>query len=526
MHHSRTRTRRTPRSTISEKSIGSTENGTQKKCKPVIDSARPSPRPRSLANEGARAGPISKKEHTRVANSPIKDQEHPRRRKSAEHLSSSGRSKQQPPGLLSLFFGVSTPPRVAEKNKSAKLACSHRMCQACLKRIFIMSLTDPQHMPPRCCTADHIPLKHVEKLFDMKFKVKWNKKYQEYTTKNRIYCPVRGCGEWIKPSQISIDTSGGATGGRKFGKCSRCRTKICCLCNGKWHSGKDCPKDDDTKKFVAMAKDKGWQRCYNCSAMVELNEGCNHMTCRCTAEFCMICGSKWKTCECPWFNYGSSDRHRLRCQDELERRREQERQDEAFARRLQRRLAINDDDDLPSIDFGVNPTTHFVNDYFIPPQNVLLGNNRPPVESAAGIATAPGIARPGRSHTPSPPPNRARQRNRRNWDLQHPLLPGPLEIQAPIAIPRPTPHVPQPGPSERVTLNDQMASYNIETAHEHPFLHRRIASDAGPATYGLRRSATSGSRRTTVPHRHEQTSGKSFERSFDSARMQTWAERA
>lgn len=27
------------------------------------------------------------------------------------------------------------------------------------------------------------------------------------------------------------------------------------------------------------------------------------MKCRCTAEFCMVCGDKWKTCDCPWFNY-------------------------------------------------------------------------------------------------------------------------------------------------------------------------------------------------------------------------------
>ena len=35
----------------------------------------------------------------------------------------------------------------------------------------------------------------------------------------------------------------------------------------------------------------------------DTSTSCNHMTCRCTAEFCMVCGSKWKTCECPWFNY-------------------------------------------------------------------------------------------------------------------------------------------------------------------------------------------------------------------------------
>ncbi len=216
-------------------------------------------------------------------------------------------------------------------------------------------------MPPKCCTADHIPLKHVEKLFSDPFKIKWNKKFQEYTTKNRVYCPARGCGEWIKPANIHVDTSGGGGGGRKYGKCGRCKTKVCCACNGKWHIDRECPKDEETKRFVEVAKAEGWQRCFNCSAMVELKEGCNHMTCRCRAEFCMICGLRWKTCDCPWFNYEAVENARLQhmnipqigrmpvnggqvnggavnalgYNDELERRREQERRDEAMARRMQ-----------------------------------------------------------------------------------------------------------------------------------------------------------------------------------------------
>ena len=229
-----------------------------------------------------------------------------------------------------------------------------------------MSVTDPQHMPPKCCTADHIPLKHVDKLFSTAFKIKWNKKFHEYTTKNRIYCPAKGCGEWIKPANIYIDTSGGANGGRKFGKCARCKTKVCCTCNGKWHTSRECPKDEETKRFVEVAKSEGWQRCFNCSAMVELKEGCNHMTCRCRAEFCMICGLRWKTCDCPWFNYEAVENDRLQhmnvpqarrvhangggadlplgYQEELERRREQEQRDEALARRVQV-LGLDDDDD-------------------------------------------------------------------------------------------------------------------------------------------------------------------------------------
>ena len=239
-------------------------------------------------------------------------------------------------------------------------------------------------------------------------------------TKNRIYCPSKGCGEWIKPANIYIDTSGGANGGRKFGKCSRCRMKVCVTCNGKWHTSRECPKDEATSRFAEIAKKEGWQRCFNCSAMVELREGCNHMTCRCRAEFCMICGAKWKSCDCPWFNYETVEADRLHhinippppllrpgrvrvggfaagiagaavaagvavaaahnaqrgYRDELRQRDEQVRRDEAIARRMQA-LGLadgdgnDDDDDGSFVDldggraaFG-NGARHFANHDFV-----------------------------------------------------------------------------------------------------------------------------------------------------------------
>jgi len=159
-------------------------------------------------------------------------------------------------------------------NKTAKLGCGHRMCHSCLRRQFMLSVSDPQHMPPTCCTAEHIPLKYVERLFDDKFKRQWNRKYQEYTTANRLYCPTKGCGEWIKPSKVRMDL----TYGRKYARCGRCNTKVCVMCNGRFHTKRECPRDEETNRLVAMAKEKGWQRCYNCKAVVELKEGCNHMT--------------------------------------------------------------------------------------------------------------------------------------------------------------------------------------------------------------------------------------------------------
>lgn len=294
-------------------------------------------------------------------------------------------------------------------------------------------------MPPKCCTQDHIPLKHVEKLFDTKFKMKWNQKYQEYTTKNRIYCPARGCGEWIKPANIHLDTSGGANGGRKYGKCGRCRTKVCCTCNGKWHARRECPKDEATQRFAEIAKKEGWQRCFNCSATVELKEGCNHMTCRCRAEFCMVCGLKWKSCDCPWFNYEAVEADRLNhmnppqirrvpvnqqrgYQEELERRREQERRDEALARRMQvlgidlqtgnnqnQNRNIHHNQDV--IDLG-NAPHHVVNQHFLRRAADLLSSNY----NYDQAATA---ARIMNELSPHPPPLPALQRQQPLNILRH-----------------------------------------------------------------------------------------------------------
>jgi len=171
-----------------------------------------------------------------------------------------------------------TPPRLVEcltcgsddvpHANSAKLTCGHRMCHDCLKRVFEMSVNDPAHMPPRCCTEEHIPLKHVDKIFDVKFKTQWNRKYQEYKTKNRIYCPAPECSYWIKPSHIHRDSQG-----RKYAHCPRCKTKVCTLCNNKMHKSRDCPKDPEIAKLVEQAKEKGWQRCFECNAFVELKEG-------------------------------------------------------------------------------------------------------------------------------------------------------------------------------------------------------------------------------------------------------------
>ncbi|MCJ1243147.1 hypothetical protein MMC30_000344 [Trapelia coarctata] len=427
-------------------------------------------------------------------------------------ISSSPKKPERPTGILGSIFGPSRPAEPEKQiscltcgsddipiSKSGKLACGHRMCHPCLRRIFTMSVTDPAHMPPTCCTSDHIPLKHVDKLFDVKFKMKWNKKYQEYTTKNRTYCPAKGCGEWIKPANIHVDTSGGVNGGRKYGKCQRCRTKVCVTCNGKWHTGRECPKDESTTRFAEIAKEAGWQRCYNCSAMVELKEGCNHMTCRCRAEFCMICGVKWKGCDCPWFNYQTVENDRLlhmnvaqarqeglradgmprAYHEELARRREQERRDEDLARRMQG-MALADHNYPGGLFELANGAGHFMNDRFRQQAtNILTANYGRTQGNAANVLLAEydrpvprGLHVVDLPPSPPPPP-------------PPPPAPEPLLLRRHASTATwSSINLPQRRASERLVPRRTASDYATEAARHRPPAARELA--------GLNRSTTTG----------------------------------
>ncbi|KAM4083078.1 hypothetical protein ACB094_08G030000 [Castanea mollissima] len=56
-------------------------------------------------------------------------------------------------------------------------------------------------------------------------------------------------------------------------------------------------------KLKSLATRNLWRQCVKCNHMIELAEGCYHMTCRCGYEFCYNCGAEWKNkramCSCP-----------------------------------------------------------------------------------------------------------------------------------------------------------------------------------------------------------------------------------
>ncbi|KAI1876176.1 uncharacterized protein JN550_001672 [Neoarthrinium moseri] len=51
--------------------------------------------------------------------------------------------------------------------------------------------------------------------------------------------------------------------------------------------------NEELEAVLKIGEASGWRRCYKCRTLVELTQGCSHMTCRCKAQFCYVCGGVW-----------------------------------------------------------------------------------------------------------------------------------------------------------------------------------------------------------------------------------------
>lgn len=81
--------------------------------------------------------------------------------------------------------------------------------------------------------------------------------------------------------------------------------------------GQDCPADWELDAVLEMGAKRGWRRCYKCRNLVELTQGCSHITCRCKAQFCYICGAIWDLeIGCPNFCNGEEELERRRLEEE------------------------------------------------------------------------------------------------------------------------------------------------------------------------------------------------------------------
>ncbi|RDW84304.1 hypothetical protein BP6252_01894 [Coleophoma cylindrospora] len=157
--------------------------------------------------------------------------------------------------------------------------------------LIFTALTSEAQWPPKCC-LNPIPSATIIRHLPADLVDKYKTKDLELSTPaaERVYCSRANCNLWIPPKNISKASS--------LAKCATCKQKTCSICRGEAHNGQDCPDDPSLRATDNLAEIEGWKKCYSCHAYVEHNTGCRHMTCRCKAEFCYVCGLRWRTCGC------------------------------------------------------------------------------------------------------------------------------------------------------------------------------------------------------------------------------------
>lgn len=207
-------------------------------------------------------------------------------------------------------------------HKVCRTPCGHYYCQRCLHTLFELSTTDETLFPPRCC-RQAIPLNSARLYLDPTLICTFEHKSIEFKSSDRTYCSNPRCSSFITSMNIEGEQA----------TCTACGTATCTICKGNAHTG-DCPEDTAIQQVLETAREEGWQRCYNCRRLVELDVGCNHMTydsryrlwrylltsvvavlavhnsgtppflCQCypTDIESYVCGERWKTCPCDQWN--------------------------------------------------------------------------------------------------------------------------------------------------------------------------------------------------------------------------------
>ena len=80
--------------------------------------------------------------------------------------------------------------------------------------------------------------------------------------------------------------------------CWRCDAKLCPKCGSTAHDdadesqkGEGCEAMHDFRFLGMVSSRNDWVRCPKCQHVLERTQGCDHMTCRCGAQFCFVCGA-------------------------------------------------------------------------------------------------------------------------------------------------------------------------------------------------------------------------------------------
>lgn len=106
----------------------------------------------------------------------------------------------------------------------------------------------------------------------------------------KLYCPFPRCSALMSKHEALEYTKTAYVGGEEHGvrKCIKCRRFFCVNCKVPWHNNMTCDgykssnlfREAGDTKLKSIASMKHWRQCVKCNHIIELAEGCYHITCR------------------------------------------------------------------------------------------------------------------------------------------------------------------------------------------------------------------------------------------------------
>lgn len=171
--------------------------------------------------------------------------------------------------------------------KVIELTCKHYYDIDCFIDMVLSGMSEESY-PPRCC-GDPVPVNRVYDYLDAELVDFFEIRATELSTPNRVYCAVSSCARFLGPKAS-----------RREDLVCTCGASTCAGCRRPAHAAHVRCKDEleSLQAVITLGQKRGWQRCPSCKQLVERSDGCDHMTCRCRAQFCFLCSAPWKTCSC------------------------------------------------------------------------------------------------------------------------------------------------------------------------------------------------------------------------------------
>ncbi|PGH29642.1 hypothetical protein GX50_07600 [[Emmonsia] crescens] len=208
--------------------------------------------------------------------------------------------------------------------------CPNHTCSNCIRNMFISACGDESRMPPRCCGPLNIGAA-VSVLTSEELEL-FKNKHEEWTTANRVYCPVPICSVFIPyrlfpsnyrptaklakpkvnenppvplgPTQLQTPPPTPPTSTPSPPpepasiSCPGCSIEICCTCKQLMHKGTPCSEGagELDPELTALLEKWKIKRCPKCRGAVRLMYGCSHIACRCGDQWCWHCRQPIEEC--------------------------------------------------------------------------------------------------------------------------------------------------------------------------------------------------------------------------------------